>query len=166
MSQVLLKGSPTRLQGQFPLKGSKAPDFSLTTQHLKDVSLKDFEGKKKILVIVPSLDTPTCSLSSKKFHESLGNLPNVAFLLISCDLPFAQKRVCGLEKLDHVVTLSLLRSKKFAEDYGVLIQDGPLQGLCTRAVLVLDENNVIKYTELVNEISSEPNYEAALNALA
>ncbi len=165
MAHVLLKGNPTHLEGHIPSLGTKAPDFLLTAQNLKDLSLKDFEGKKKILVIVPSLETPTCSISSKKFHEALAKEPNVALLLISCDLPFAQKRWCGEGKLDQITTLSLLRSKKFGQDYGVLIQDGPLQGLCARAVIVLDNQNIVKYTELVKEISEEPNYELALKAL-
>lgn len=165
MAEVKLKGTPVQTNGMLPKVGSKAPDFVLVDSHLKDKTLEDYKGKKKVISIVPSLDTPTCLLSAKKFNEESGKISQAVILVVSCDLPFAQKRVCGAEKMDHVIPLSLMRSKKFAEDYGVLIQDGPLKGICARAIVVLDENNKVLHTELVEEISQEPNYAAALKAL-
>lgn len=159
---VTLKGSPVELEGTFPKVGQKAPDFTLVDADLHEKSLyTDFSGKK-VLVIVPSLDTPVCSISSKKFQEKLGRTP-VSLLLISADLPFAQKRSCGADS--KATTLSLMRDKKFAKDYGVLIKSGPLSGICTRAVLVLSEDNTVLYEELVAEITQEPNYDKALAAL-
>ena len=136
----------------------------LTTVDLKDVSLADYRGKKKILNIVPSLDTPVCATSTRKFNEKGGSLPRTVVLVISADLPFAMKRFCTTEGLNNVVSLSLIRGKTFAKDYGVLIEDGPLAGLTARAVVVLDENDKVIYKELVPEIAQEPNYEAALAA--
>ena len=162
---VTMKGNPVSLKGSFPKKGTQAPDFSLVDAALKDTTLADFAGKKKIISIVPSLDTPTCSISAKKFNDAALKDKDWVFIVVSCDLPFAQKRFCISEEAKHVLTLSMMRSKKFAEDYGVLIQDGPLAGLCTRGVLVLDENNKVLHAELVSEISSEPNYKAALDAV-
>lgn len=165
MATVTMKGNPVSLKGTFPTKGSQAPDFDLVDKDLKDTSLSDFKGKKKIISIVPSLDTPTCSLSTKKFNDAALKDKTWAFITISCDLPFAQKRFCISEEAKHVYTLSMMRSKKFAEDYGVLIQDGPLAGLCTRAVVVLNEDNKVLHAELVSEIASEPDYKTALEAL-
>jgi thiol peroxidase len=160
-----MKGKPVSLKGTFPKKGSEAPDFCLVDGELKDKTLADYKGKKKIISIVPSLDTPTCSISTKKFNDAALKDKTWVFIVVSCDLPFAQKRFCIEEEAKHVLTLSMMRSKKFAEDYGVLIQDGPIAGLCTRAVVVLDENNKVLHSELVAEISSEPDYKAALDAL-
>ena len=116
--------------------------------------------------IVPSLDTPTCALSTKKFNDAAANHPDAAFLMISADLPFAMSRFCSAESLQNVATLSLMRSRQFAKDYGVLIQDGPLAGITARAVVVVDENNQILHSELVAEIADEPDYEAAISALS
>ncbi|MFO7639819.1 MAG: thiol peroxidase, partial [Candidatus Competibacteraceae bacterium] len=128
-------------------------------------SLADYAGKKKLLNIVPSLDTPVCALSTKKFNEHAKTHPDAVILVISADLPFAQGRFCGNEGLSNVVALSLMRSRQFAEDYGVLVTDGPLAGLTARAVVVLDENDVVRHAELVPEIAQEPDYAAALAAL-
>ena len=128
------------------------------------MSLADYMGKKKILNIVPSLDTPTCATSTRKFNESGGKLPNTVVLVISADLPFAMKRFCTTEGLSNVVSLSMIRGKGFAKSYGVLIEDGPLAGLSARAVVVVDENDKVVYRELVPEIGQEPNYDAALAA--
>lgn len=163
--QVTLKGNPIHTSGALPKIGSKAPDFVLVNQDLKDCTLKDFKGKRKLLYIVPSLDTSVCSLSTKKFNDAMKRNPQMAALIVSADLPFAQKRVCGLEKMENVVTLSAMRSKDFPKAYGVLITDGPLAGICARAVLVLDKDDHVIYEELVPEITQEPNYEAALKAL-
>lgn len=165
MAQVMLKGKPVNTCGDLPKVGSKAPEFELTDRDLKLKHLSDFKGKKKVISVVPSLDTPTCSLSTIKFDEAASKLKNTVILVVSVDLPFAQKRFCGTENLQNVVPLSMMRSKKMAEEYGVLIVDGPLTGLCTRAVIVIDENDNVVYTELVPEISQEPNYEKAIEKL-
>ncbi len=165
MAQVTLKGNPIHTNGELPKVGAPAPAFKLTDGDLKDVTLADFKGKKKILNIVPSLDTSVCATSTRKFNESGGKLPNTVVLVISADLPFASKRFCTTEGLQNVVTLSLLRDKEFAKQYGVLIQDGPLAGICARAVVVVDESDRVKYTQLVPEIGQEPDYEAALRAV-
>ena len=164
MAKITLKGNPISTNGDLPAKGTKAPDFKLTGTDLKDVSLADFKGKKKILNIVPSLDTPTCATSTRKFNESGGKLPGTVVLVISADLPFAMKRFCTTEGLQNVVSLSMIRGKSFAKTYGVLIEDGPLAGVTARAVVVLDENDKVVHTELVPEIGQEPNYDAALAA--
>ncbi len=164
MAQVTLKGTPIHTNGDLPAVGAKAPDFKLTDGDLKDVSLADFKGKKKILNIVPSLDTPTCATSTRKFNESAGKLPNTVVLVVSADLPFAAKRFCTTEGLQDVVPLSLMRDRSFAKDYGVLLQDGPLAGIAARAVVVLDESDKVVYRQLVPEIGQEPDYERALAA--
>jgi thioredoxin-dependent peroxiredoxin len=164
MAQVTHKGNPIHTNGELPKVGAKAPDFKLTPGDLNDVSLADFKGKKKILNIVPSLDTPTCATSTRKFNESAGKLANTVVLVVSADLPFAAKRFCTVEGLSNVVPLSLMRGKGFAKDYGVLIQDGLLAGLCARAVVVLGEDDTVKYTQLVPEIGQEPDYDKALAA--
>ncbi len=165
MANVTLGGNPISVGGNFPKAGDSAPDFSLTGKDLKDVSLKDFSGKRKVLNIVPSLDTPVCQTSTRKFNEKAGNLPNTVVLVVSGDVPFAMKRFCESEGLDNVVTLSTLRGRDFHSKYGVDIADGPLKGLTARAVVVLDENNKVKYSQLVPEIKDEPDYDAALAAL-
>lgn len=165
MAKVTLKGNPISISGELPAVGSQAPDFSLTGSDLKDVTLADFKGKKKLLNIVPSLDTPVCATSTKKFNEHAAGRNDVVMLMISADLPFAQQRFCHIEKLSNVITLSLMRSRKFAKDYGVLITDGPLEGITARAVVVIDENDKVIYTQLVPEIGQEPDYEAALKFL-
>ncbi len=164
MGQVTFKASPMHTSGDLPQVGAKAPDFLLVDKELQEHSLKHFHGKRKILSIVPSLDTAVCSLSAKKFNEAIKKHPEIQVLVISADSPFAQKRVCTEEDLKNITTLSLIRSKDFAKSYGVLIQDGPLAGFCARAVVVLDEYDRVLYTELVSEITHEPNYERALEA--
>jgi thioredoxin-dependent peroxiredoxin len=165
MATVTLKGSPIHTIGDLPRAGGKAPDFKLTAGDLKDVSLKDYAGKKKVLNIVPSLDTAVCATSTRKFNEKAGQLPNTVVLVVSSDLPFASKRFCTAEGLQNVVPLSLMRSRDFAKDYGVLITDGPLAGICARAVVVLNEKDEVIHSELVPEIGQEPNYDAALAAV-
>lgn len=166
MATVTFLGNPVELSGELPALGSQAPDFSLPDKDLNDKSLADFSGKKRLLNIVPSLDTPVCATSTRKFNEQLADRGDVAVLIISADLPFAQGRFCSIEELDHVTTLSLMRGKGFAKDYGVLITSGALAGLTARAVVVIDENGKISYTQLVAEIAEEPDYEAALKALS
>jgi len=164
MAQVTLRGTPIHTNGEVPAVGAKAPDFKLVNADLKDVSLADFRGKKKILNIVPSLDTPTCATSTRKFNKEASSLANTVVLVISADLPFASKRFCTTEGLQNVVPLSLMRTKAFAKDYGVLLQDGPLEGITARAVVVLDENDKVVYRQLVPEIAQEPDYDSALKA--
>jgi thiol peroxidase len=164
MAKITFKGSPVSTSGDLPKVGAKAPDFNLVGDGLKDVKLSDFKGKKKLLNIVPSLDTGVCAMSTKKFNDFAKANPNVMVFAISADLPFAQGRFCSAEGVQNVKTLSMMRSRNFAKDYGVLLQDGPLAGITARAVIVLDENDNVKYTELVPEIAQEPNYEAAISA--
>jgi thiol peroxidase len=165
MAQVTQRGNPIHTNGELPAVGAKAPDFKLTGGDLKDVSLADYRGKKKILNIVPSLDTAVCATSTRRFNETGGTLPNTVVLVVSADLPFAAKRFCTTEGLQNVVPLSLMRDKNFAKDYGVLIQDGSLAGLCARAVVVLDESDKVVYRQLVPEIGQEPDYDKALQAV-
>ncbi len=165
MSTVKLKGSPVTLQGNFPAIGQKPPAFSLVNKDLKDVGLNDFAGKRKVLNIVPSLDTAVCAASARRFNEAAGKLDNTVVLVISADLPFAMNRFCVAEGLENVTTLSLMRGREFLRNYGVEIASGPLVGLAARAVVVLDENDKVTYTELVPEITQEPDYDAALAAL-
>jgi len=162
---VTLKGTPVTLFGDFPSVGQTAPDFTLVAKDLKDVGLKDFSGKRKVLNIVPSLDTAVCATSTRKFNEAASKLDNTAVLVISADLPFAMSRFCVAEGLENVTTLSLMRGRDFMRNYGVKIADTALAGVTARAVLVLDESNKVVHAELVSEITQEPNYDAALAAL-
>ena len=160
---ITLGGNPINVAGNFPKVGDTAPDFKLVSGDLSEVSLSDFSGKKKLLNIVPSLDTGVCAMSTKKFNDAA--VDGVVTLVISADLPFAQGRFCGAEGTTNVVTLSTMRGAEFKRNYGVDITDGPLSGVTARAVVVLDENNKVLYSELVPEIKDEPNYQAALAAL-
>ena len=163
MASITLKGNPVNTKGDLPAVGSAAPDFKLTRTDLSDVSLETFAGKKKILSIFPSVDTPVCATSVRTFNEKASSAGAVV-LNISSDLPFALKRFCGAEGIENCETLSAFRST-FADDYGIVMTDSPLAGLCGRAVVVLDENNKVVYSELVPEIAQEPNYDAALAAV-
>lgn len=165
MSKVTLDGNPLELSGSFPAPGERAPDFTLTSQGLEELSLADFSGKRKILNIIPSIDTGVCAASTRKFNDKASQLDNTVVLVVSADLPFAAGRFCGAEGLKDVVTLSSFRNYSFQQDYGVAIQSGPLAGLCARAVVVLDENDKILHSQLVGEIKDEPDYEAALKVL-
>src|SRR5271170_4367432 len=165
MANITLKGNPIHTSGNLPSVGSKAPDFQLVDGELNDRSLKDYKGRRKLISIVPSLDTSTCSISTKKFNEKIKSHPEVTVLVVSADLPFAQKRMCSAENVDNLTPLSMMRSKDFAKSYGVLIENGPLAGICARAVIVLDENDQVVYLQLVPEITQEPDYDKALEAL-
>jgi thiol peroxidase len=165
MATVTLQGNNIHTNGELPAVGAKAPDFHLVDGKLNDVHLADYSGKKKLLNIVPSLDTPTCATSTRKFNEQARGRDDAVVLVVSADLPFAQGRFCGAEGIDNVIPLSMMRSRNFAKDYGVLITDGPLAGITARAVVVIDENDKVVYTQLVPEIADEPDYEAALAAL-
>ncbi len=165
MANVTLGGNPVTVNGNFPKVGDTAPDFTLTGKDLKEVSLKDYQGKRKVLNIVPSLDTPVCQASTRAFNQRASGLDNTVVLVISADLPFVGARFCGAEGLNDVVTLSSFRNRDFHTKYGVDIGDGALKGLTSRGVVVLDENNKVLYSELVPEIKQEPNYDAALASL-
>src|SRR5690554_7050117 len=165
MSTVTFDGNPIELSGEFPKAGNTAPAFTLTSSGLEEVTLDNFAGKRKILNIIPSIDTGICATSTRKFNEKAGSLDNTEVLVISADLPFAAGRFCGAEGLKNVQTLSTFRNYSFQEDYGVGMQNGPLAGLCARAVIVLDENNKVLHSELVDEIKKEPTYDAALAVL-
>jgi thiol peroxidase len=162
---VSLRGTPVRVEGDLPATGSKAPDFTLTGGDLKEVSLKDFAGKRKVMNIYPSIDTPTCATSTRKFNEAAGNLTNTVVLCVSADLPFAAKRFCAAEGLANVSHLSSFRNTGFHKAWGVDMTDGPLAHLTARAVVVLDESDNVLHSEMVPEIGQEPNYEAALKVL-
>jgi thiol peroxidase len=165
MSQVTLKGHPIKVDGTFPTVGDKAPPFKLVGKDLADVTLANVSGKRKVLNIFPSVDTPTCAASVRHFNESASKLANTVVLCISADLPFAQSRFCGAEGLDNVVTLSTMRGHEFIKNYGVAIAEGPFAGLTARAVVVLDEQDKVIHTELVGEIADEPDYDAVLAVL-
>jgi len=164
MAQITLKSNAIHTNGDLPTTGIKAPDFRLVRTDLSEATLETYRGKKKVLNIFPSIDTAVCAMSVRKFHEQAGGRSDAVVLNISADLPFAQKRFCAAEGIENAEGLSTFRSD-FAERYGVRIVDGPLAGLCARAVLVLDANDAILYRELVAEITQEPNYAAALKAL-
>lgn len=166
MATVTLAGNPVNVNGDFPQVGTTAKPFSLVNKDLADVSLLSFAGKRKVLNIFPSVDTPVCAASVRHFNESASKLNNTVVLCISADLPFAQARFCGAEGLDNVVSLSTLRGSEFKQAYGVDIVDSVLAGLTARAVVVLDEADKVLYAELVDEITHEPNYDAALKVLA
>jgi thioredoxin-dependent peroxiredoxin len=165
MARITLQGNACNTSGELPAVGSKAPDFHLVDAKLNDVRLADYAGRKILMNIVPSLDTPTCATSTIKFNAHAAVHHDAVVLIISADLPFAQGRFCGAEGLENVIPLSMMRSRSFAKDYGVLITDGPLAGITARAVVVVDADGSVKYTQLVPEIADEPDYEAALAAL-
>ncbi|BCQ34907.1 MULTISPECIES: thiol peroxidase [Erwinia] len=166
MSQTVhFQGNPVSVDGQLPAPGQPAKPFTLVAKDLSDVSLSHYAGKRKVLNIFPSIDTGVCATSVRKFNQLAGDVNNAVVLCISADLPFAQSRFCGSDGLSNVVTLSTLRGGDFKKDYGVAIVDGPLAGLTARAVVVLDEKDNVIYSQLVNEITTEPDYDAALAAL-
>jgi thiol peroxidase len=165
MATITLGGNPINTSGELPKIGSKAPDFNLVKIDLSTTTLADFAGSKLVLNIFPSIDTGTCATSVRTFNAKASALENTKVLCISRDLPFAQKRFCGAEGLENVINLSDFRTGSFGKDYGLEIVDGPLAGLSSRVVIVLDENGNVQYAEQVSEIANEPNYEAALAAL-
>lgn len=164
MAKITLKGNPIETVGKLPEIGSKAPDFTLVKSDLSEVSLADYRGKELVLNIFPSVDTPTCAKSVRKFNEEASQLDNVKVLCVSADLPFAAGRFCGAEGIKNVDTGSSFRSS-FGQDYGVTIKTGPLSGVLSRAVVVIDEKGEVIYTEQVQETADEPDYDSALAAL-
>jgi len=165
MAEITLQGNKINTNGDVPKVGSSAPDFVLVDSDLNDISLSNYDGKNIILNIIPSLDTPVCQKSTKIFNEKASSLSDVVVLAVSADLPFAMKRFCSAESIESVKQMSMMRSRNFAKDYGVLLVDGPLSGITARAVVVIDKDKKIIHSELVQEIANEPNYEAALNSL-
>jgi thiol peroxidase len=165
MATTHFKGTEVHTIGELPKAGAQPADFVLTTGDLKDVSLADYAGKKKVLNIVPSLDTGVCAESARRFNKEIKAIGGTVVLTVSRDLPFAQNRFCEANNIDEVVTLSELRNREFGNAYGVEMTDGPLAGLLARAVVVLDENDEVVHTELVPEIANEPDYAAALEAV-
>lgn len=165
MAKITFKGNPFSTAGSLPSAGRPAPDFSVTKADLADTTLGDYAGKKVVLNIFPSLDTPVCASSVRRFNEEAGKLANTVVLCVSRDLPFAQKRFCAAEGLNNVVTASEYRNTSFSDAYGVRIVDGPLAGLLSRAVIVIDEGGRVIHTEQVPEIAQEPDYGAAIAAL-
>ena len=164
MATITHRGNTVHTIGELPAVGSRAPDFRLTDVNLNDVSLADFRNKKKLLNIFPSIDTPTCAMSTRKFNVYAAGNPDAVIIMVSADLPFAQQHFCSVENTHNVKTLSMMRDRDFAKDYGVLLLDGLFQGITARAIVVIDENDKVVYTELVPEIRQEPNYEKALAA--
>lgn len=165
MSQVTLKGNTVTTAGSLPSAGSKAPGFTLVRNDLSEASLGDFQGKTIVLNIFPSLDTPVCAASVRRFNMEAASMPDTVVLCISADLPFAHKRFCEVEGIENVVSLSVFRSPEFGNDYGVVMTDGPLKGILSRAVVIVDKDGKVMYTEQVPEITTEPDYEAALRAM-
>ena len=166
MSQTVhFQGNPVSVQGAIPQAGDKAQPFTLTAKDLSDVALSQYAGKRKVLNIFPSIDTGVCAASVRKFNQLATEIDNTVVLCISADLPFAPSRFCGAEGLSNVITLSTLRNAEFLKNYGVEIAEGPLKGLAARAVVVIDENDNIVFSQLVNEITNEPDYDAALAVL-
>jgi len=166
MATFTIRGKTFSTNGELPAVGSAAPDFKLTDGRLKDKSLANFKGKKKLLYIVSSLDTDVCENTTRRFSETFGHRDDAVLLVVSSDLPFAQARYCSKGKLENITALSGMRNRNFAKDYGVLIQDGPMAGVMARAVVVIDESDKVVYTQLVEELTSAPDYEQALAALA
>ena len=166
MAKVTLKGNEVNTNSEIVSVGSIAPDFLLVDSELNDVSLSSFNNKNKILSIVPSLDTPVCQKSTVIFNDKVSEMDDTVMLIISSDLPFAMKRFCTDESLDNVLTMSMMRSRNFAKDYGVLLVDGPLSGITTRAIVTISKDNTILHSELVSEIANEPNYQAALDSIS
>lgn len=164
MAKITLQGNPVNTVGDLPAAGSNAPGFTLTKTDLSDLKLSDLAGKAVVLNIFPSVDTPTCAASVRKFNEALSNLDGVDVVCISADLPFAMQRFCGAEGLERVTNASVFRSESFGKDYGVTIADGPLKGLLARSVVVIKDGKVA-HTELVSEIADEPDYDTALKVV-
>ena len=165
MAKITLKGNDCNTSGDLPAVGSAAPDFTLVAGDLSEKTLADYAGKQVVLNIVPSLDTGTCATSAKTFNSKAGEAGDTVIVNVSKDLPFAQKRFCDAESLEHIDNLSAFRCGGFADGYGAAIVDGPLKGLLCRAVVIIDGEGKVKYTQLVPEIVDEPDYDAALAAL-
>lgn len=165
MSKITFKGNPVNTGGDLPVVGTKAPEFTLVKSDLSEVSLADLKGSNIVLNIFPSIDTGVCATSVRKFNKEAANMKNTVVLAVSADLPFAGGRFCGAEGIENVHTASVFRNPEFAQKYGVLMVDGPLKGLLARAVVIIDTEGNISYTELVPEIGQEPDYQSAINSV-
>ena len=165
MTKIAFKGNPVETSGSLPKVGEKAPDFTLVGGDLSEVKLSDFKGKNVVLNIFPSLDTGVCAASVRKFNKKAGSLDNTVVLGISADLPFASSRFCSTEGIDNTIALSTFRNHSFAKDYGVLMNDGPLKGLNSRAVVVINPQGDVIYNQMVPEITEEPNYDSAIDSI-
>lgn len=165
MAKITLKGTPLETSGELPAKGTAAPAFTLVKNDLSEIDLKQFAGKKLVLNVFPSIDTPTCATSVRTFNQQASDMSNTQVLCVSADLPFALSRFCGAEGIQNVATASVFRHPQFGRDYGLLITNGPLQGLLARAVVVIDESGKVIHTQLVSEVADEPDYAAALAVL-
>ena len=165
METIYFKGTPCHTYGFVPVAGAKAPVFNLVTKDLKEISNKDYKGKRIVLNVFPSLDTPVCAASVRRFNQEAAKLPDVKVICVSMDLPFAEQRFCSANGIENVEAASAFRSPTFGEEYGLQMVDGPLAGLLARAVIVIDENGEIIYRDLVNEITDEPYYEGAIEVL-
>ena len=166
MTEITLQGNKINTNGETPKVGEEAPDFLLVDSELNNVTLSAYKDKYIVLNIIPSLDTPVCQKSTKIFNERIAAMTDVVVLAVSADLPFAMKRFCTSENINSVIPLSMMRSRNFAKDYGVLLVDGPLSGITARAVIVIDKDNKVIHSELVNEIANEPNYDDDLNCIS
>ena len=165
METVFFKGTPCHTYGNIPAAGSTAPCFKLVNKDLADISSKDYAGKRIVLNVFPSLDTPVCAASVRRFNVEASKLDNTAVICVSMDLPFAMSRFCTAEGIENVTAASAFRSPEFAQQYGLQLIDGPLAGLLARAVIVMDENHKVIFSDLVEEITNEPDYEGAISVL-
>lgn len=165
METIFFKGTPCHTYGQIPAVGTEAPGFDLTSKDLQPVRLSDYDGKRVVLNIFPSLDTPVCAMSVRRFNKEAADLENVAVICVSMDLPFAMSRFCSAEGIDNVIAASAFHSPVFLQNYGLQMIDGPLAGLLARAVIVMDENHRIIFSDLVEEITNEPDYKGAISVL-
>jgi len=166
MAKITLKGNEVNTNSEIVSVGSSAPDFTLVDSNLNNISLSNFSGKNKILSIVPSLDTPVCQKSTVIFNDKVSEMKDIVMLIVSSDLPFAMKRFCTDESLANVLPMSMMRSRNFAKDYGVLLVDGPLSGITARAIVTISKDNIILHSELVSEIANEPNYQDAIDSIS
>lgn len=165
MATITIKGTPVNTIGNLPSVGSTAPDATFVKSDMSEISLKDLKGKRVVLNIFPSIDTGTCAMSVRHFNKDAATFENAVVLAVSADLPFAAGRFCAAEGIENVMTASVFRNPDFAKDYGVLITDGPLKGLLARSVVVLDADGKVMYTELVPELTNEPDYDGTMNAM-
>lgn len=161
METVYFNGTPCKTYGNVPVAGDKAPDFKLVSKDLKEIKMSDFDGKRIVLNVFPSLDTPVCAASVRNFNKMAAEFDNTVVICVSMDLPFAMSRFCTIEGIDGVQAASAFRSPEFGKEYGLQLVDGPLAGLLARAVIIIDENRNVVYSDLVNEITNEPDYEGA-----
>lgn len=165
METIYFKGTPVHTYGDIPAVGSTAPDFTLTGNSLQDIRLSDYKGKRVVLNVFPSLDTPVCAMSVRKFNQEAAKLDNTQIICISMDLPFAQSRFCSAEGIDKLVVASAFRAPGFVKNYGLEMVDGPIAGLLARAVIIVDESGKVIYSDLVSEVTDEPDYKAAISVL-